>query len=465
MGVRLRTTLTATVAVAVVLGLASVVLFGILSSSLKHSTQDVARQDSRLQVAGVLGEMSFTTMPTATASPKDTGTRGATATPEATGLTPAMATVTYTPESTAVITGLTVPFNMVDLARGLVPLAMPLSIGSSCANPGLLPSASQPVVIWTTSCSTIVGPVSVTGQTSTKPVQAALDTLKKVLVPGVPAMVVLVALLTWWLVGRTLRPVSAIRAKVADITANDLHERVPEPGGRNEIGDLARTVNSTLDRLQSASEAHRQFVADAAHELRSPIATLRTRLELAEPEEKQLATDALDDVERLQSLTSDLLLLARLDAQEPIRAVEVDLAQLVAEEAARTRPRPEIGVGMHLTPDLLVDGSPDHLRRLVANLVDNAVRHATTTVTVVLTQDAGHALLDISDDGPGIPPEHRGAVFDRFTRLDHARTRDTGGAGLGLSIARDIATAHHADLSVLPRSPGAHFRAVIPLRA
>jgi signal transduction histidine kinase len=121
---------------------------------------------------------------------------------------------------------------------------------------------------------------------------------------------------------------------------------------------------------------------------------------------------------------------------------------------------------MRLTPDVLVDGSPDHLRRLVANLVDNAVRHAGGTVTVALTRDEarGLARLDVADDGPGIPAEHRAAVFDRFTRLDHARTRDTGGSGLGLPIARDIAAAHGGSLHVVPdRRPGATLRAVLPL--
>jgi signal transduction histidine kinase len=224
-------------------------------------------------------------------------------------------------------------------------------------------------------------------------------------------------------------------------------------------------VNATLDRLQTAVDAHRQFVADAAHELRSPMAVLRTRLELAQPAEKPLAADALHDVERLQSLTTDLLLLARLDAHEPLRARELDLAQLVAEEAARQRPRPDVRVRLRLTSDLLIHGSPDQLRRLVANLVDNAVRHAGTSVEVALTSRPGHAVLDVTDDGPGIPPEHHTTVF---ARLDHARARDTGGSGLGLPIARTIATAHHATLSVVPSADpggrGAHLRAVFPLQ-
>jgi signal transduction histidine kinase len=308
-------------------------------------------------------------------------------------------------------------------------------------------------------------PMTVKGTASLAPASQAMRTLTHVLIPAVPALLALVALFTWLAVGRVLRPVSAIRAKVADITAHDLHERVPEPDTRDEIAALARTVNATLDRLRTAVDGHRQFVADAAHELRSPLAVLRTRLELARPQETELAAEALEDVDRLQSLTSDLLLLARLDARGPLRAAETDLAQLVAEEAARRRPRLEVRVTLDLTPDVLVHGSADHLRRLVANLVDNAVRHAAATVAVRLARAGDRAVLDVEDDGAGIPPEHHATVFDRFTRLDAARPRDTGGCGLGLPIARDIAAAHGATLTIVPTPgplPGAHLRAVFP---
>jgi signal transduction histidine kinase len=263
-----------------------------------------------------------------------------------------------------------------------------------------------------------------------------------------------------------LKPVSAIRAKMADITAHDLHQRVPEPVSHDEIAALARTVNATLDRLQTAVEQHKRFVADAAHELRSPLAVLRTRLELTahRTEAPVLAAQALTDVDRIQTLTTDLLLLARLDAGEPPRDQEVDLGQVAAEEAARTRPRPDVTVALDIATDVLVRGSADQLRRLVANLVDNAVRHAATAVTVRVTADDSRAVLEVTDDGPGIPREHREIVFDRFTRLDEARDRDRGGSGLGLAIARDIAVAHHGTLSVATTpDPGACLRAVLPV--
>ncbi|UWE09772.1 sensor histidine kinase [Actinacidiphila bryophytorum] len=420
MGVRLRTTLAATAVVAAALALAAVALFSALHASLTDSANALAAQDADRKAAVVQTEQ------------QGPGTGG---------------TVSGLPAS---------PGAPQDPAGGL-----------PAPPPGGPPEGGALVVI-SRQVTTGSGTVTVKGTASLAPARAAMRTLTAVLVPGIPALLVLVAVLTWLAVGRALRPVSAIRAKVADITARDLHERVPEPASRDEIGALARTVNATLDRLQTAVGAHRQFVADAAHELRSPMAVLRTRLELARPAERRLAADALDDVQRLQTLTADLLLLARLDAREPIRTRETDLAQIVAEEAARARPRTDVQVALWLTPDLLVDGSPDHLRRLVANLVDNAVRHAAGSVTVALTEEAGsgQARLEVADDGPGIPPEHQATVFDRFTRLDHARTRDTGGSGLGLSIARDIALAHHATLQVVPGAgPGARLRAVFPLRA
>ncbi|MEU4829887.1 HAMP domain-containing sensor histidine kinase [Streptosporangium sp. NPDC023615] len=304
------------------------------------------------------------------------------------------------------------------------------------------------------------GVVVVQARASLEAADDALRSLRGLLVPGIPALLLLVAVLTWLAVGRALAPVSAIRAEMADITASDLHRRVPVPRARDEIARLAETMNRTLDRLEVAVGRHRRFVADAAHELRSPLAVLRTRLELAPPGPP--ADEALTDVERIQALTSDLLLLARLDAGEPARTEEVDVGQVTAEEAARARPRPEVEVRMEVAADAVVLGSAGQLRRLVANLVDNAVRHADATVVVRLTADGDEVVLDVRDDGPGIPAEHHEAIFDRFTRLDEARDRDAGGSGLGLAIARDIAVRHGGVLRVVAGPPGAWLQARFP---
>ncbi|MCK2214365.1 HAMP domain-containing histidine kinase [Actinomadura sp. ATCC 31491] len=292
--------------------------------------------------------------------------------------------------------------------------------------------------------STASGPGMVWSRVSLEGVGQALRTLYGTLLPGVPAVLLVVAVMTWLAVNRALAPVAAIRAKVAHITARDLHQRVPVPRSRDEIAALATTVNGTLDRLETAVERHKRFVADAAHELRSPIATLRARLELAEPSE--LTREALADVERLQSLAADLLMLAKLDAGEPLRTAELDLGQVAAEEALRAGRRPDVRVELDVEPDVVLKGSRAHLDRLVTNLVDNAVRHAASTVRVRVRADGEEAVLEVLDDGPGIPFEQREAVFDRFTRLDEARARDAGGAGLGLPIARDIATLHEGTL-------------------
>ncbi|ADP79585.1 sensor histidine kinase [Pseudofrankia inefficax] len=316
--------------------------------------------------------------------------------------------------------------------------------------------------------ATAAGPVTVSARVSLDPADAALAMLRNLLLAGLPVLLLLVAGLTWLLTGRALAPVSAIRATFADITATDLHRRVPVPHSGDEIARLARTMNATLDRLQQAVERHKRFVADAAHELRSPLAILRTRLELGQREAPCLVEEALTDVDRLQNLAADLLLLARLDAGEPLRVDEVDLGEVAAEEALRPR-RGDVQVTLDIAPDVVVTGSASHLRRMVGNLVDNAVRHAASTVVVRV---AAPATVQVSDDGPGIPAQHRESVFDRFTRLDETRARDGGGSGLGLAIARDIAHAHGGTLTATePDHPpghavtGACLRAELPTAA
>ncbi|MEV4581767.1 ATP-binding protein [Nonomuraea jabiensis] len=305
-------------------------------------------------------------------------------------------------------------------------------------------AAPQKYAVAGVKVATVGGPAMVWSRVPLEGAEKALQTLYGALLPGVPAVLLVVAGMTWISVGRALAPVAAIRAKVADITARDLHQRVPVPGSKDEIAALATTVNGTLDRLETAVDTHKRFVADAAHELRSPIATLRARLELAEPSE--LTREALADVERLQSLAADLLILAKLDAGEPLRAAELDLGQVAAEESVRARRRPEVRLELDIEPDVVMKGSRAHLDRLVTNLADNAVRHAASTVRVRVHAEEDRAVLEVQDDGPGIPPEQREAVFARFTRLDEARARDAGGAGLGLPIARDIAHLHGGTL-------------------
>ncbi|MFI0420208.1 sensor histidine kinase [Spongiactinospora sp. 9N601] len=311
--------------------------------------------------------------------------------------------------------------------------------------------------------------VTVTVTAPLDDIQRRLITLGWILVLTVCALSTLVAAVLWTTIGRALQPVERIRATVADITSRDLSQRVPEPTARDEIGRLAITMNSTLDRLDRALRQQRSFAADASHELRSPLAALRTELELAlndpgDPDWRAAMREALQDAERLERLAADLLLLARTDAEEPTRHAPVELSALVAKQSAR-----RAMVRTRLVP-AVVHGNAGHLERLVTNLLDNAEQHARTQITVSLTADQGQdqgqgqgqVVLRVADDGPGIPENDRERIFERFTRLDNARNRETGGAGLGLAIAKAIAISHNGTLRVTDGRPGACFILQLP---
>lgn len=284
---------------------------------------------------------------------------------------------------------------------------------------------------------------------------------------GVPLSASVLAALVWWAVGRALRPVEGIRAQVDRITGNRLDERVPEPATAEEIARLARTMNAMLARLQRSAEEQRRFVGDASHELRSPLARMRAELEVdaahpgsADPE--ATAASVLTEVTALQRLTEDLLLLARGDSGAPARAVPVDLDDVVGR-VVRARADPRVDAG-DVRPVQVV-GDPEQLERAVRNLLDNAVRHARQAVVVTLREHpVGTAALTVADDGPGIPSADADRVFERFTRLDDARSAGDGGAGLGLAIARDVAERHGGDLVLDPAvTGGARFVLRIPV--
>ncbi len=291
---------------------------------------------------------------------------------------------------------------------------------------------------------------------------AAITTLLAV---GLPLLVVIVAASTWWAVGRTLRPVGDITRTMAEITASDIHRRVPVPSARDEIGQLATTVNETLGRLDISIEQQRRFVADASHELRGPLASLRADLEISvtHPERttwKNVARDTLGDVERLQHLTEDLLVLARLDSPEQRPHQRVDIADLVRDSVFAVR-REEITVSVNgVEQPVVIEGDEALLRRLLRNLVHNAEQHAIQLVSVDLTRQGGDEVtVTVSDDGRGIAPDDRKRVFERFVRLDDARTRDGGGTGLGLAIVHDIVESHHAQIRIEGVQP--HGTAVV----
>ncbi|MFH8434559.1 sensor histidine kinase [Streptomyces sp. NPDC018007] len=299
--------------------------------------------------------------------------------------------------------------------------------------------------------------------------QEAVDTVRGAMLTGLPVLLVVVAGVTWLVTRRALRPVEGIRREMAAITASeDLARRVPEPGSRDEIAALARTTNETLRVLEASVERQRRFVADASHELRSPIASLRTQLEVAEAHPELLdLPGAVADTVRLQALAADLLLLARLDAGEKPGGGTVELGALVREEVSqRTGDRIAVAVEVPEGGAFEVNGSRGQLSRVVGNLLDNAQRHAETDVAVSVAADGRGVRVEVRDDGAGVPEEERERIFERFVRLDDARSRDEGGAGLGLAIARDVAVRHGGTLTVhRAEGGGAAFRLRLPRAA
>jgi signal transduction histidine kinase len=295
----------------------------------------------------------------------------------------------------------------------------------------------------------------------------ALSTVDPILLAGIPAGLLLVGLLTWWVVGRVLRPVERLRVELLDITANDLSRRVPVPQTGDELQRWAVATNDTLDRLQAATDRYRSFVDDAAHELRSPLASLLSTLEVAaaHPERADLPAvieTALEEARRLGRLTADLLLLARLDRSAPTHHRVVDLDALVAEQVAERR---FAGAGPRLemsTVQAQVLGDEGQLERVLRNLLENAARFAQARVTVTLARRPDGVELEVLDDGPGIPAADRTRVFDRFTRLDPARDQHDGRTGLGLAIARDIVLAHGGRIAVADSLAGARVVVRLP---
>ncbi|MFI6964799.1 ATP-binding protein [Streptomyces sp. NPDC050255] len=297
--------------------------------------------------------------------------------------------------------------------------------------------------------------------------QRAVGSVRGAMLTGLPVVLLVVAGVTWLVTRRALRPVEGIRREMAAITASeDLSRRVPEPGSHDEIARLARTTNETLTALEASVERQRRFVADASHELRSPIASLRTQLEVGAAHPELLdVTGAVADTVRLQALAADLLLLARLDAGERPGTALLELGALVREEVSqRTGDRIPVTVSVaEEAGSLEVTGSRAQLARVVGNLLDNAERHARGAVAVAVRAEGGGVAVEVTDDGDGVPEEERERIFERFVRLDDARSRDEGGAGLGLALARDVAVRHGGRLTVTDAGErGARFVLWLP---
>jgi signal transduction histidine kinase len=299
-----------------------------------------------------------------------------------------------------------------------------------------------------------------------------LDTatvVTQLLIIGLPVLLVVVAIITWFAVGRALAPVDAIRREVDEISAAQLHRRVPQPAADDQIGRLAATMNRMLARLESARNSQRRFVSDASHELRSPITTIRQHAEvaLAHPDRmttKELADVVLAEQQRMQRLVEDLLLLARADEHVPFSRAPVDLDDLAFEEGSRLRSTTSLQVDTSGVGAARVQGDAEALRRVLRNMGENAARHASSRVTISLGTRGGEVVLTVDDDGPGIPESERARVLQRFVRLDEARSRDDGGSGLGLSIVDEVVRAHRGTITI-SQSPHGGARIQVAFQA
>ncbi len=292
--------------------------------------------------------------------------------------------------------------------------------------------------------------------------------LALVLIGGAVFLTGAVTYVSYRVVRGSLMPVDAIRSELDEINATCLGRRVPVPSGKDEIHNLAESVNRTLDRLQSAMERQRQFASDAGHDLRSPITAMRAQVEdaLMHPEDTdwvKTSESLVVSLDRLQAIVTDLLVIARLDSGEKVTRDYVNVAELVRTEVGRRFRGKRIA--LDLQHGVVVSGDRLQLVRLLTNLLDNAERHAMSTVTISVRRDVHHAVLEVVDDGEGIAPEQREIVFQRFTRLAAGREKDKQGTGLGLAIARDIAEQHGGSLTIEDSPKGTRFVLRAPLLA
>ncbi|MBG6091562.1 sensor histidine kinase [Actinomadura viridis] len=298
------------------------------------------------------------------------------------------------------------------------------------------------------------------------PVGAAEVALAVAMILGFFASLAAVAWVVRYAVKRALRPVRTMRDELGTISDHRNIRRVTVPSTHDDVADLARCVNVALDRIEQLVERQRAFAAEASHELRSPLTGLRTRLELGleHPEEEdwpETARAVLDDADRMQQIIADLLTMAKLEAGVLGTRGPIDLGELVRAETARRRQR--VPIEIETDEGVMVSGARTHLIRVLTNLLDNADRHARTWIRVAVGTDGRDALLMVADDGPGIPPEERERVFQRFQRLDEGRRCEPGGTGLGLAISRDIAKAHGGELFVGDSPGGARLVLRLPL--
>jgi signal transduction histidine kinase len=293
-------------------------------------------------------------------------------------------------------------------------------------------------------------------------VDDTITTVLSLLAVALPLLLLVLAFTIWFVVGRALRPVDRMRREVDAVTASSLDRRVVDPGTDDEVGRLAHTMNRMLQRLDDSRRSQDRFISDASHELKSPLASLRQYAEvaLAHPDRitpDELSTAVLDEGARLEGLVQGMLVLARADELSLARsAALVDLDDIVFAEARRLRDSTSLAIDTSGVTASQLRGDAGLLAQLVRNVVDNAARHATSTIALAVHPNDvnGTVVLVVEDDGAGVPEADRERIFERFVRLDEARARDGGGSGLGLAIVREIAAAHGGTVAVEAAASG-----------
>jgi heavy metal sensor kinase len=313
---------------------------------------------------------------------------------------------------------------------------------------------------------------------SLEPTDEELESLRGILAYVVPIALVLVGAGGWFLARQGLSPIARMAERAGKIGAEDLSARLPVANPRDELGLLAGTFNALLDRLEASLIQQRQFMADASHELRTPVTTTRTAAAVAlqqphrdENEYRETLAIVEQQTTRLSRIVEDMFTLARADAGSyPVRMAPMYLDEIIEEAVRAARviaATRQITIDWHTPETAAFTGDEDLVRRLIGNLVDNAVRHARSSglVRVELEERNGSYAISVSDDGPGIAPEIQSHIFERFYRGDAARTSTDGGAGLGLALAQWTARAHGGEVTLVRSSDrGTTFTVVVPMR-
>jgi signal transduction histidine kinase len=450
-GLRARVTLVAAAGLLVAFAVADLLVFNALRVSITKSVDETARQGA-VSVAALINTHQL---------PDPVPALGDTITFQV--LDPAGRIVNASPAADRLVPMLS-PSQARALAR---------SSGATLLHgaPFDMPNLLRVVVVRTADGHLVIAAVPFSFASS------SLNVVARAMVIGTPLVFLAFTGMLWLAVGSTLRPIDLLRRGAARVTGTGTPESLPVPEARDEVRSLALTLNDMLSRLAAAQQRQRALVSDTAHELRSPIASIRAQLEVAldHPSSQdwaETAQDVLADTLRLSRLAEDLLLLARLDEQSSQATrpgIPVDLAALARSVAARYNDaRVPVAAGADTALPVLVTGDQERLDRMLVNLIDNAVRYAKSEVTVSVTRTADLAELTVTDDGPGIPEQDRERAFDRFARLDNARSRDSddpGGAGLGLAIVRATVQAYQGSARLESAEPPPGLRATVRLPA